>query len=174
MKHECVSWLDRHYAAGLKLYRMDDNPSDYREEPTVTELDLEEFMREAKARDERVKNALTRYGALASVFEGPHRMYDPGAHQLASEAWQDFYAHEELEGFHAYQSPFAGESDSASVRSLDYASHLDWLVQRSLYESSGSPERLEELLKLVTLTSPVLVSWPNYDKVTFTEDTMTS
>jgi hypothetical protein len=57
VKHECVSWLDRHYAAGLKLYRMDDNPSDYRQEPTVTELDLDEFLKEAKARDERARTA---------------------------------------------------------------------------------------------------------------------
>jgi len=57
VKHECVSWLDRHYAAGLKLFYCADNPSDYRQEPTVTELDLDEFLKEGKAKDERARTA---------------------------------------------------------------------------------------------------------------------
>ena len=60
VKHECVSWLDRRSEAArrdLKLYYMLDNPSDYRQEPTVTELDLDEFLKEGKAKDERARTA---------------------------------------------------------------------------------------------------------------------
>ena len=60
VKHECVTWLDKRSEAArldLRLFRMDDNPSDYRQEPTVTELDLEEFLKEGKAKDERARTA---------------------------------------------------------------------------------------------------------------------
>ena len=70
VKHECASWLDRHFTPGLKLFRCDDNPSDYREEPTVTELDLDEFRRTEKARDERTRAADEIWRASVSFQRG--------------------------------------------------------------------------------------------------------
>jgi len=53
VKHECASWLDRHFTGGLRLWRCDDNPSDYAEGATVTEVDVEAFRAEMQAREER-------------------------------------------------------------------------------------------------------------------------
>lgn len=58
VKHECASWLERHQDDPFRLFYCLDNPSDYREEPTVTELDLDEFRRTEKARDERARAAV--------------------------------------------------------------------------------------------------------------------
>jgi hypothetical protein len=87
-------------------------------------------------------------------------MYDPGAHQLASEAWQAWYDEHEFDGFHNYRSPF--DTEEPMARSLDYGAHQSWLIHRGLYEASGSQERLDQMLSHVTLTNPPLLSWPEY------------
>jgi len=107
---------------------------------------------------------------IASVPVSPADMrYDPGAHQLASEAWQAWYDEHEFDGFRHYRSPFADAHEGPPSMS---SAHYMWADAVESYTKDGKEFWLNQALSVVTPDNPPRAGAPIH-VVTYTDGTMT-